>query len=56
MAFRSSIRFLFRNLVGAAMLFSTAAFAAELASQSSESGGVTIAVKPVDVSAGAATW
>jgi hypothetical protein len=38
------------------MLFSTTAFAADLASQSSESGGVTIVVKPVDVSAKAATW
>ena len=56
MDFPSSIRFLLGNLVGAAMLFSTAAFAAELASQSSESAGVTIVVKPVDVSAGAASW
>ena len=38
------------------MLFSTTAFAADLASQSSESGGVTIEVKPVDVSAKATTW
>jgi len=53
---RNSIRFLLCHLVGAAMLFGTTAFAAELASQSSESGGVTIAVKPVDVSAKAATW
>ncbi len=53
---RNSIRFLLCHLVGAAMLFGTTAFAADLASQSSESGGVTIAVKPVDVSAKAATW
>ena len=38
------------------MLFSTTTFAADLASQSSESGGVTIEVKPVDVSAKATTW
>ena len=38
------------------MFVSTTTFAAELASQSSEDGGVTIAVKPVDVSAKAATW
>ena len=56
MDFRNSIRYLLCRLVGTAMLFSTTAFAAELASQSSESGGVTIAVKPVDVSAKAATW
>ena len=53
---RNSIRFLLCHLVGAAMLFSTTAFAADLASQSSESGGVTIEVKPVDVSAEATTW
>ena len=53
---RYSIRFLFSHLLGAAMLFGPTAFAADLASQSSESGGVTISVKPVDVSAGAATW
>ena len=38
------------------MLFGAAAFASDLASQTSESGGVTIAVKPVDVSAKAAAW
>ncbi|MGP1680427.1 MAG: hypothetical protein ACTS6J_25145, partial [Burkholderiales bacterium] len=53
---RNSIRFLLRHLVGAAMLFGATAFAADLASQSSEDGGVTIAVKPVDVSAKATTW
>ena len=53
---RNSIRFLLSHLVGAAMLFGTAAFAADLATQSSESDGVTIEVKPVDVSAKAATW
>lgn len=56
MHFRNSIRFLLGYFVGAAMLFSPAAFAADLASQSSESGGVTITVKPVDVSAKAAAW
>ena len=56
MDFRNSIRFLLCHIVGAAMLFGTNAFGADLASQSSESGGVTIAVKPVDVSAGAAIW
>lgn len=56
MGSRNSIRFLLCHFIGAAMLFGATAFAADLASQSSESGGVTIAVKPVDVSAGAATW
>jgi len=53
---RNSIRFLLSHLVGAAMLFGGATFAADLTSQSSESAGVTIAVKPVDVSAKATTW
>jgi len=53
---RNSIRFLLCHLVGAAMLFGTATFAADLATQSSESDGVTIEVKPVDVSAKASTW
>lgn len=53
---RNSIRFVLCHLVGAAMLFGSSAFAADLASQSSESGGVTIAVKPLDVSAGVAIW
>ena len=56
MGTRDSIKFLLSHLLGAAMLFGAAAFAADLASQTSESGGVTIAVKPVDVSAKAATW
>jgi len=38
------------------MLFGSTAFAADLASQDSESGGVTIVVKPVDFSADAAIW
>ena len=53
---RNLITFLLLHVVGAAMLFGPTAFAADLASQSSESAGVTISVKPVDVSAGAATW
>lgn len=53
---RNSIRFLLFHLVGAAMLFSTTALAADLALQSSEDGGVTIAVKPLEVSAKATTW
>jgi len=53
---RSLIGFLHLHIFVAAMLFGTAAFAAELTSRSSESGGVTIAVKPVDVSAAAANW
>jgi len=47
---------MFLHLVGAALLFSTTTFAADLAAQSSESDGVTIEVKPVDVSAKATTW
>ena len=53
---RNLIAFLLFHFIGAAILFGPTAFAANLASQSSESGGVTIAVRPVDVSAGAATW
>ena len=56
MDFRYSVRFLLGHLVGAVMLLGADASAADLASQSSESGGVTIAVKPMDVSAGAPTW
>lgn len=53
---RKLIRILSFHIIGAAILFGTAALAADLASQSSESGGVAIAVKPLDVSAKAATW
>lgn len=53
---RILIKFLFLHIIGAAILSSFAAFAAELAQQSSQDGGVTISVKPVEVSAGAATW
>ena len=53
---RILIKFLFLHIIGAAILSSFTAFAAELAQQSSQDGGVTISVKPVEVSAGAATW
>lgn len=53
---RDSIRFLLWHLVGAAMLFGGSALAADLATQTSEGDGVTIAVKPVDLSAKATTW
>ena len=56
MSCRSMIGFLLSQLVGAAIFFGPQAYAADLASQSSASGGVTIAIKPVEVSAGAATW
>src|SRR3990172_8498696 len=56
MHFRNLIRFLLVHLVSAAMLLATTAFAADLASQSDEKGGVTVVVKPVDVAVGAATW
>ena len=56
MSFRDSIKRPLCSLVCVAMLSSAAAYAAGLASQSSEDGGVTIVVRPVDVSAGAATW
>jgi len=56
MDFRNPISLLLLNIVGAAMLYSTAALAADLPSQSSEDGGVTIAVKPLEVSAKASTW
>jgi hypothetical protein len=48
---------LFRGLVlCAAMLWALGASAAELAQQSSDTGGVTVSVKPTDVSAAAKTW
>ena len=53
---RHPIRPLFAHAIGFAMFFGAAAFAAELAPQTSESGGITISVKPVDVAAGAASW
>ncbi len=56
MRYRNLINFLLSPVVGAAILFGPQAYAADLASQSSASGGVTIAVKPVEVSAGAAAW
>lgn len=56
MSYRNMIGFLLSQLVGAAIFFGPQAYAADLASQSSASGGVTIAVKPVDVSAAAANW
>ncbi len=53
---RQPIRALLAHAIGFALLFGPAAFAGELAPQTSESGGVTISVKPVDVSAAAASW
>lgn len=53
---RNLIKFLFLHIIGAAIPFGFTAFAADLAPQNSQSGGVSIAVKPVEVSAGAATW
>ena len=45
------------HAIGLAMiLLAATAFAGDLAQQTSESGGITISVKPVDVSAGAASW
>lgn len=51
-----SIKKLFSSLLAAAMLFGAEAYAADLARQSSESDGVTIAVKPLELTATAATW
>lgn len=56
MRYPSLMKSLLSHVAVAAILFGPQAYAAELASQSSASGGVTIAVKPVEVSAGAATW
>ena len=53
---RHPIRPLLAYAIGFAILFGAAAFAGELAPQASESGGITIAVKPVDVAAKAARW
>lgn len=53
---RNPIRYLLCHFVVAAMLFGTAAFGADLASQSTESGGVSISVKPINVSDKAASW
>lgn len=56
MNFRNMIGFRLVQLIGLALLAGSAALAEELPSQSSESGDVTIAVKPVDVSPTAASW
>jgi len=56
MSYRNMTGFLLSQLVGAAIFFAPQAYAADLASQSSQSGGATIAVKPVEFSATAATW
>jgi hypothetical protein len=53
---RHPIRPLLAHAIGFAMLFGAAAFAGELAPQTSESGGIMISVKPVDVSAAAGHW
>jgi len=53
---RDLIKFLLSNVVGVVILFTPQAYAVDLASQSSQGGGVMIAVKPVEISAGAATW
>lgn len=53
---RPPIRPLLAHAIGFALLFGSAAFAAELAPQTSDSGGIVISVKPVDVTAGAASW
>ncbi len=56
MHLRNLIRFLLVHLIGVAMFLGSTAFAVDLASQSNESGGVTIVVKPIDVGPGVATW
>ncbi|MBK5204589.1 MAG: hypothetical protein JJD98_04020 [Polaromonas sp.] len=56
MYFRKLIGLLLFYSIGAATLFGSAAFATDLASQSSEGLGVTIVIKPVKVLVGAATW
>lgn len=43
-------------ILGAALQYALGTSAAELAQQRSQSGDVTVTVKPMDVSAGAATW
>ena len=43
-------------VLGAAILFGPPAHAADLAQQSSANGGVAIAVKPIEISAKAASW
>ena len=54
---RHPARPLLHHAIGLAMiLLAATAFAGDLAQQTSESGGITISVKPVDVSAGAASW
>jgi len=53
---RNLIKLLLHMLVGVAMAFSGAAIASDLAMRSSEDGGVTIAVKPIQVSADVKTW
>ena len=56
MNFRNLSRFLLRCAVGVMLLSGNTAFAAGLAAQSSEDGGVTIAIQPVDVGPEAQDW
>lgn len=56
MRYRNLIKFLFLHIAAVAFFFASLAYAADLAQQSNQSGGVTIAVKPVEVSPGTATW
>lgn len=56
MEFPHPKRWLLAHVFGLALLSGAGALAAELPPQSTESGGVTIVVKPVEVSADAASW
>lgn len=56
MSYRNPLKFLLSHLVGATIFFGLPAYAVELAQQRSQSGDVTITVKPVEVSVGAAIW
>lgn len=56
MRYCNLINFLLSSVVGAAMLFGSQAYAAELAQQSSTIADVTVTVTPMEVSAEKATW
>ena len=56
MNFRKLIKILLCSLAGMLLFDGAALFAADLAPQTSEDSGVTIAVQPVDVGPNAQTW
>jgi hypothetical protein len=56
MNYRTTVRSVLVQVIGAAMFAGSAALADGLPAQSTESGGVTIAVKPMEVASSAKSW